>query len=117
LISGRTFSYPNLSLKDQDLFLRTQNYVRGENPLLFGAFCHNIDNNKAISFTSRFYNYVDDKFETIPYEIVNMKDTNYSTRINPVANKVNINIKPDLLMVEELIDVLTNNMFEYVIVI
>lgn len=114
MISGRTFSHPNLSLKDQDLYIRTQKFVKGDIPLLFGAFCHNIDNNKAISFTSRFYNYVHGIFETLPYDIVNIKDTNYATKLNPVANKVNINIKDDLKSTEDLIDKLKTYMNESV---
>jgi hypothetical protein len=43
-----------------------------------------------------------------------MKDTNYSTKINPVANKVNVNIKSDLFLVEELIDKLKININESV---
>ncbi len=43
-----------------------------------------------------------------------MKDTNYSTKINPVANKVNINIKNDLFSMEELIDKLKNKINESV---
>jgi hypothetical protein len=54
------------------------------------------------------------RFETLPYEIVNMKDTNYSTKINPVANKVKINIRNELSMTEELIDRLKNSMSDSV---
>ena len=72
IFSARAFSYTNISLKEQEFYLKTKNYLKQEKknlniPLIFGSFSHNIteengDNKvKTVNFYSRMYNFNEEK--------------------------------------------------------
>jgi hypothetical protein len=108
-MSARSFSYSNLSLKDQELYLKCINLKIDEYPLLFGTFCHNTDSNKSTTFSSKFYKYTGSKLESLPFEIVNMRETNYSININPVSNMISLNLKNEMNTIESVINKLRDS--------
>lgn len=100
IFSARSFSFPNISFKEQEFYLRTIKILQEKRndrmPLLFGSFCHNdtTENEenkvKTVNFNSRIYQFSEklNEFITVPYEIVNIKDTSYTNPININANKI-----------------------------
>jgi hypothetical protein len=78
LFSARSYSYTNISLKEQEFFLKAMNFLKndkkvfnnvniGNIPLLFGSFCHNITEEnfenkvKTVNFYSKIFQYNDKK--------------------------------------------------------
>jgi hypothetical protein len=100
VFSARKYSYPNISLKEQEFYLRNINLLKDKRinglPLLFGSFCHNVTDEsndnivKTINFYSRVYNYSDKlkEFISLPYEVINIKETTYANSVNLYSNKV-----------------------------
>jgi len=62
IFSARSYSYANMSFKDQDLYKKaSQNFTKNNLPLLFGVFTHNvpeinsINSIKSIEMNTRFF--------------------------------------------------------------
>lgn len=108
IFSGKAFSYPVISLKEQELYfkvdkgLKDQSISEGDStdnpykdiPLIFASFAHNKETN-IVSFTSKIYIFDDENnhFKSSPYEITNLKIDDYSHLIEPVCNKINVNLQ------------------------
>lgn len=100
MFSAKSFSYPTISLKEQELHLVLSKYLRNELkgiylsiPLLYALFIHSTKTTKSIKqlnqFESKIYLFdeVRQVFEAAKFKITNMKFDNYSDKINPIANK------------------------------
>jgi hypothetical protein len=63
LFSARMYSFPNISLREQQFFFKTKEYMKNISalPLIFGCFCHNVTKEtfeskvKTVNFYSRVY--------------------------------------------------------------
>jgi len=97
--SAKAFSFPVLSLKSQKFYFKLKKilankYKNNENiPILFGVFCTNTENNEIFfnTFQSKLFYLNENKnvknFVSIPFEIINLKETNYNMDTNPIPNK------------------------------
>ena len=101
--SAKAFSFPVLSLKSQKFYFKLKKIIENKSnnnnnknekiPILFGVFCTNIENNEIFfnTFQSKLF-YLNEnnnmkKFISIPFEIINLKETNYNIDTNPIPNK------------------------------
>lgn len=107
IFSGKAFSYPVISLKEQELYFKIEKGLKEQSineenstdnpykdiPLIFASFAHNKEAN-IVSFTSKFYifDYENNHFKSSPYEITNLKFDDYHL-IEPVCNKIQINLQ------------------------
>ena len=98
ILSGRSFSHPILSFKDQELYLNIEKMLPKkiyENdskkfhiPLFFICFSHYIED-FFLTFTSKIYYYLEEKqiFKDIEYKIINLDEVKYPNKIEPLINK------------------------------
>lgn len=125
LFSARCYSFPNISLKEQEFYFRTMNYLKKDKrapglPLLFGCFCHNLSEQNLensvnkVNFYSRIYKYNESKneFVTLPYDIINMKDTSYVNQLNLNATK-SIESK-DAVAMDGVVNTLKSKVIEHI---
>ena len=95
VFSCKAFSYPIMSLKGQKYYLKAKNIIKKKHPnnypFFFGVFSQNenLGDINYISFCSKIY-YLNDKtqkFLSLPFETISLKETTYVTSINPISNK------------------------------
>lgn len=63
LFSARMYSHPNISLREQQFFFKSKDYMKNIQapPLVFACFCHNVTDEtcdskvKTVNFNSRVY--------------------------------------------------------------
>jgi hypothetical protein len=73
LFSSKSFSFPNMSLKEQDIYIKSFNYMKKGKlgiPLLFGVFSHNVTDEqtekiKSINLNTKFFLYNETKYITL----------------------------------------------------
>jgi hypothetical protein len=71
-----------------------KNNSNSASPLLFGSFTHNSTEEsqdskvKTVNFYSKIYNYNEilKNFDSVNYEIINIKDSSYPASLNPISN-------------------------------
>ena len=124
VISGKAYSYPVISLKEQEFYFELDKCLKSEHPselsedssdnpykdtpLLFASFAQNNNENECVSFNSKVYIYNEESkyFQSYPYEIINFQNFQYSSMIVPISNKIDNNIElpefePELLKLKE----------------
>jgi len=101
ILSGRSFSHPILSFKDQELYLNIEKTLpkkiyenKNESkqfqiPLFFLCFSHYIENDFNLTFTSKIYYFLEEKqiFKDIDFKIINLEEVKYPNEIEPLINK------------------------------
>lgn len=88
---AKSYSFPKLSLIEQKMYIDSKELIQSNN-FLFGTFVHNSMNDngkKYVDFSSSFWLHddIENKFNKVPYEIINIQDIKYFSSINPIANR------------------------------
>ena len=119
ILSARKFSYPKMSLRDQALYMKANSFIQNmndtesNNQILFGVFTHNEtkeNNIKMINFNSKFYYYSDKNktFESLPYEVLSLKNTSYEKIIdflpyNVTGHRLPENFGSDIILLKKVL--------------